>query len=259
MVTRIGSLFVLACLVSGMSFAADDPFCGKWKMNFSKSKVTGERLTIEDVGDNKLRFSDGSHSDTITVDGTDQPLQRGGTMALTKLGPNSIRMVIKMNGKVVSSMVHNISDDGQIQTIEGTSTRADGTTSDFKVDTKRVGTGSGWSGTWESTKLNFSRPGEWDINSYGNGGLTFYVPARKETLSMNFDGKDYEPTGPEVQPGWSSSGTRAGQQSLEISEKFKGEVVSRTQYQLSPDGKTLTLTEHRKGQPNPLVIVYDKM
>jgi hypothetical protein len=168
-------------------------------------------------------------------------------------------MVIKVNGRMVSSMVHNISDDGQIQTIEGTRTGADGSKSDFKVETKRVGSGSGWSGTWESTKLNFSRPNEWDIRPYDSRGLTFYAPARKETLSMNFDGKDYKPTGPEVPPGWSSSGTRTDQQSLEISDKFKGEVVSKTQYQVSPDGKTLTLTERRNGQPNSLVIVYDKL
>jgi hypothetical protein len=259
MVTRIGSAFVLVCLVSGMSFAADDPFCGKWKMNVSKSKITGERMKIEEIGNQKLRFDDGSKSDTITVDGTDQPLQRGGTMALTKLGPNSMRMVIKVNGKVVSSMVHRVSDDGQTQTIEGTRTRADGTKSEFKVETKRLGSGSGWSGTWESTKLNFSRPAEFEISAHGSGGLSFYIPARKEKLSMNFDGKDYEPTGPEVPPGWSSSGKRADQQTLEVSDKFKGEVVSNSQYQVSQDGKTMTLTEHSKGQPNPLVIIYDKM
>ena len=31
-----------------------------------------------------------------------------------------------------------------------------------------------------------------------------------------------------------------------------------TRYEVSPDGKTLTLTVHEKGQPNALVIVYDK-
>jgi hypothetical protein len=67
MVTRISSLFVLACLVSGMSFAADDPFCGKWKMNLSKSKVTGERLTFEDLGNNKsIRHNHGGRNGSTT-------------------------------------------------------------------------------------------------------------------------------------------------------------------------------------------------
>jgi hypothetical protein len=122
-----------------------------------------------------------------------------------------------------------------------------------------VGSGSGWSGTWESTNLKVSRPGEWDISSYGNGGLSFYVPARKERLNLNFDGKDYQPTGPEVTPGWSSSGQRTDKQQLEVSEKFKGKVVSKTEFRLSSDGRTLTVTEHREGQPNSQVIVYDKM
>lgn len=258
MITRIRSTFAIACLFSGISFAGD-PFCGKWKLNFSKSKLTGEQLEIEDLANNKLRFTSGTESDTITVDGTDQLLQRGGTMALTKLGPNSMGMVIKFNGQVVSSMVHSISNDGQVQTIEGTSTGADGTKADFKLEMRRVGSGSGWSGTWERTKLEANRPVQWEISLYGGDGLTFFVPARKETLSVKFDGKDYTPTGPRVLPGWTSSAKRIDQQTLELSEKFEGNMVSGSRCQVSPDGKTLTVTHERDGQPNPLVIVYEKM
>src|SRR4051794_21414968 len=220
MITRIRSAFALACLISGISLAADDPFCGKWKLNFAKSKLSGQQMKIEDVGDNKLRFSQGTMSDTIVVDGTDQPLERGGTMALTKMGPNAMRMVIKVDGKIASSMIHSLSDDGQIQTVEGTSTRPDGSTSDFKVVTKRVGGGEGWPGTWESTKLQISSPDEWEISPYGHDGLTFYTPASKDTLSMNFDGKDYTETGPRVPPGSTSSGKRVDQRTLEITQKF---------------------------------------
>ena len=259
MITRIAFAFALASLISGNSFAGDDPFCGKWKVNFAKSKVTGQQMKMEELEGNKIRFNDGSVTDTIVVDGTDQPLQNGGTMALTKLGPNAIRMVIKMNGKLASSMVHSLSDDGQIQRIEGTGTRPDGSTSDFKVETKRVGGGSGWSGTWESTSVKVSRPREFEISTYGEGGYTFYKPALKETLNLNFDGKDYTATGPQVTPDSSSSGKRLDEQTFEISDKLKGKEVGKTRFQVMPDGRTLTLTEHRPGQPNPLTFIYDKM
>jgi len=35
------SSLVLVCLVTGALWAADDPFCGKWKLNQEKSKNSG--------------------------------------------------------------------------------------------------------------------------------------------------------------------------------------------------------------------------
>jgi hypothetical protein len=35
--------------------------------------------------------------------------------------------------------------------------------------------------------------------------------------------------------------------------------MDHTKFELSPDGKTLTLTVHDAGQPKPVTVVYDKM
>jgi hypothetical protein len=58
-------------LLTGTVCAADDPFCGKWKLNKEKSKITGEQMKMEDLGNNKLKFADGVGSDTVSMDGTD--------------------------------------------------------------------------------------------------------------------------------------------------------------------------------------------
>src|ERR1700730_4028721 len=87
-------------------------------------------------------------------------------------------------------MTHTISDDGKTQTIKGTETKPDGTTSDFNVVWKRLGSGSGWGGTWEEADVKFTSPDEWDIEAYDGNGLTFNTPAYQDTLSMKFDGKD---------------------------------------------------------------------
>jgi hypothetical protein len=94
-------------------------------------------------------------------------------MALTKESPTSFKMVIKKNGKTLSSMTHTLSEDGSTQTVKGTDYKPDGTTSDFEVVDKRVGGGSGWTGTWESTKVDFNSPEEWEIEANGANGLTF--------------------------------------------------------------------------------------
>jgi len=168
-------------------------------------------------------------------------------------------MVIKKDDKVISSMTHTLSGDGRTQTIKGTDYKPEGSTSDYSVDLKRVGSGSGWAGTWESTDVKISSPDEWDIEPYDGDGLTFNTPAYRDTLSMKFDGKDYEEKGPNVGPGSTSSGKRVDAHTLEVTDKVKGEVMDHTKFQVSQDGKTLTLTIRETGQPNALTIVYDKM
>lgn len=249
----------LTYLVAGTVWAADDPFCGKWKLNQEKSKIAGEQIKWEELGDNKYKFTFGENSDTVTADGTDQPVHYGRTMSLSKEGSNSLKMVIKRNGKVIDSMTHSLSDDGSVQTIKGTNTKPDGSTSDYSVQLKRVGSGSGWSGTWESTNVKINSPDEWDIERYGAQGLTFDTPAYNDKLSMNFDGKDYPENGPNVPAGSMSSGKRVDAHTLEVTDKIKSQVMDHTKFEVSPDGKTLTLTIHETGQPNALTIVYDKL
>lgn len=250
---------LLVCLVTGALWAADDPFCGKWKLNQEKSKIAGEQLKIEDLGSSKYKLTFGNVSDTITADGTDQPVHFGRTTSIAPEGSNTWKMLIKKDGKVISSMTHTLSDDGRTQTVKGTDYKPEGSTSDYSVDLKRVGSGSGWAGTWESTDVKISSPDEWNIEPYDGDGLTFNTPAYRDTLSMKFDGKDYEEKGPSVAPGSTSSGKLVDPHTLEVTDKVKGEVMDHTKFQVSQDGKTLTLTIRETGQPNALTIVYDKM
>jgi hypothetical protein len=56
-----------------------------------------------------------------------------------------------------------------------------------------------------------------------------------------------------------SSGKRVDAHTLDVTDKVKGEVMDHTKFEVSQDGKTLTLTVHEVGQPKALTIVYDKM
>ena len=256
---RFYSSLALACSLAGTLWASDDLFCGKWKLNMEKSKFVGEQIKIQDLGGNKYKWTAGAVSDTITYDGTDQPVSFGRTISMGPEGTNSWKMVIKKDGRVLSTMTHTISDDGKTQTIKGTETKPDGTTSDFNSVWKKVSGGSGWGGTWETTDLKFTSPDEWDIEPYEGDGLSFNTPAYQDVLSMKFDGKDYEEKGPNVAPGSMSSGKRVNARTLEITDKVKGQVMDHTKFEVSPDGKTLTLTVRETGQPKALTIVYDKM
>jgi hypothetical protein len=256
---RLRFSIVLACLLAGTLWASDDPFCGKWKLNTEKSQFTGEQIKIQNLGGDKYKWTVGNVSDTIAYDGTDQPVHFGRTISMTPDGTNNWKMVIKKDGRVLSSMTHMISDDGKTQTIKGTDTKPDGTTSDFNAVWKKTSGGSGWGGTWEESDLKFTSPDEWDISLYEGDGLSFNTPALQDVLNMKFDGKDYEEKGPDVAPGSMSSGQRVNAHTLDVTDKVKGQVMDHTKYQVSPDGKTLTLIVHEAGQPKALTIVYNKM
>ncbi|MGH9496336.1 MAG: hypothetical protein ACRD3B_15155 [Candidatus Sulfotelmatobacter sp.] len=249
----------LLCLLASTLWATDDPFVGKWKLNMGKSKVTGEQTKIEDLGGNKYKWTSGNVTNTYTNDGTDQPTQFGNTIAISPVDANNWKMVIKKDGRILSSMIHTLSADGKTQTIKGTGNKPDGTSDDFTVTMKKVSGGSGWGGTWEDTDVKFSSPDEWEIQAYEGDGLTFDTPAYKDTLSMKFDGKDYEEKGPNVAPDSMSSGKRVNPHTLELTDKVKGEVMDHTKFEVSPDGKTLTLTVHAAGQAKAQTVVYTKM
>jgi hypothetical protein len=249
----------LACFLGGTLWAADDPFCGKWKLNMEKSQLAGDQIKIQDLGENKYKWTVGNVSDTITFDGADQPVHFGRTISMAAEGKNNWKMVVKKDGRVLSTMTHALSDGGKTQTIKGTETKPDGTTSDFDVVWKKLSGGSGLAGTWEEADVKFTSPDEWVIEAYQGDGLTFNTPAYQDVLSMKFDGKDYEEKGPNVAPGSASSGKRVNAHTLEVTDKVKGEVMDHTKFEVSPNGKTLTLTIHDAGQAKPLTVVYDKM
>lgn len=256
---RIWFSITLACLLAGTLWASDDPFCGKWKLNMEKSQFTGTQIKIQDLGGNKYKWTGGTTSDTIVYDGTDQPVHFDQTISMTPEGANSWKMVIKKDGRVLSTMTHTISADGKSQTIKGTETKPDGTTSDFDVVWRKVSGGAGWAGTWQEADVKFTSPDQWEISPYEGDGLSFNTPAYQDVLSMKFDGKEYEEKGPNVASGSTSSGKRINANTLEVTNKIKGEVMDHTKYELSPDGKTLKLTIRQTGQQKPLTIVYDKI
>jgi len=259
MAKRICGVLALVCLLAGTLCAADSPFCGKWKLNTEKSKITGEQMRIADLGGNKYKLTFGTVSDTVVADGSDQPVHFGRTVAITPEGSNTWKMVEKKDGKVTSSMTHTLSADGKTQSIKGADYKPDGSSSDFDVELKRVGAGSGWAGTWESTEVKIASPTDWEIAPFEGDGLTFSAPAYHDTLSMKFDGKDYEEKGPAVAAGSTSSGKRLNAHTLEVTDKVKGEVMDHEKFAVSPDGKTMTLTVREIGQPHMQSYVYDRM
>ena len=249
---------LIISLFTGPLWAAANPFAGTWKLNPAKSKLT-DQMKVEAAGPNKYTFIfSGDNSETILADGTDQPGIFGTTFAVTVLSPNQWKVVRKIGGHVTISAIWDLSSDGNTLTDHFTGYRADGSTSNLLYVYARAAGTSGFAGTWESTSEQVNSSYEMQIQTFDSSGLTFINPAQKMTKSIRFDGKDYAAEGPNLPKGYATSGRQLNEWAIELTDKIDGKVLDTQQVEVTPDGKSLTITTHIPGQNKPNIQVFDR-
>jgi hypothetical protein len=268
MLTRTFQFLLVAGLVTGTLQAANDPFVGKWKVNPSKSKLNDE-MKVEVAGAGganryAITFAPGA-VDTIVADGTDQPALGGTTLSITVKGPNSWVVIRKMKGRTLLTGDWTLSEDGKTLNDAYTEYAPDGSKSLFLpyVYQRTAGSsgspGTGFPGTWDSDSEKVKSGIELQIEPYEGDGLSFNSPGAEMTKKMKFDGNDYPDLDPNADPGSASSGRRANERTLEITDKFKDKITGTRQIELSADLKTLTMTTRQLGQSRPKsILVFDR-
>ena len=150
MLNRTYPLLLVASVVTGTLWAANDPFVGKWKVNPSKSKLNDE-MKVEVAGANRyaITFAPG-FVDTIIADGSDQPGLRGTTLSITVEGPNTWKVIRKMKGRTLITGYWTLSADGKALNDAYTEYAPDGSTSSVPYVYERTAGSSGFLGTWDS-------------------------------------------------------------------------------------------------------------
>ena len=243
MFKRTFELLLVACLGTGALWAANDPFVGEWKLNPARSKLT-DQMKVESVGANKYVFDFGGGSETIVVDGTDQPGNFGSTLSVTVEGPGTWKVIRKKDGRMLITATWKLSKDGNTLTDDFTGIEPNGSTFNLNYVYKRTAGSSGFAGTWESTSETVNSVFVLQVRPYEGDGLSFIDPSEEETKNVKFDGKDYPNLGPNVVPGSASSVRRVNERTLEMTDKIDGKVMDAQQIELSSDLKTLTMTVH---------------
>ena len=262
----------VVCLAIGTLWAAaNDPFVGKWKVNPSKSKLYDE-MKVEAVGENKYTFTfDPEAVDTVVADGSDQPALNGTTLSVTVKGPNSWEVVRKMKGRTLLRAQWTLSEDGNTLNDAFTQYLPDGltlfsqplpngSTLVLPYVYERTAGSSGFPGTWDSESAKVKTGMELQVQPYEGNGLSFKRSDEETAKRIKLDGNDY----PELDPKGADKGTvysghRVNERSLEITYKFKGKITGTSQIELSPDLKTLTMTERPVGQSRPRsILVFER-
>lgn len=271
MSNRVFQLLLSACLITGTSWAANDSFVGKWKVNLDKSKLIDE-MKVEAAGANryKITFAPGA-VDTIVADGSDQPGLSGTTLSITAKGPNNWTVVRKKDGRTLLSADWTLSTDGKTLNDAFTQYLPDrmtlfsqplpnGSTLFLPYVYERTAGNSGFLGTWDSESAKVATGIELQIQPYEGGGLSFKRSDEEMAKRIKFDGTEY----PDLDPnggdkGTAYSGSRVNERSLEITYKLKGKITGSRQVELSADLKTLTVTERLVGQSQPKsILVFDR-
>ena len=257
MFKRTFELLLVACLGTGALWAANDPFVGEWKLNPARSKLT-DQMKVESVGANKYVFDFGGGSETIVVDGTDQPGNFGSTLSVTVEGPDTWKVIRKKDGRMLITATWKLSKDGNTLTDDFTGIEPNGSTFNLNYVYKRTAGSSGFAGTWESTSETVNSVFVLQVRPYEGDGLSFIDPSEEETKNVKFDGKDYPNLGPNVVSGSASSVRRVNERTLEMTDKIDGKVMDAQQIELSSDLKTLTMTVHTVGRSEPNILVFER-
>ena len=270
MLNRVFQHLLVVCLATSTLWAADDLFVGKWKINPSRSKLIDE-MRVEAVGPNSFKLSfagTGGETETIVADGTDQPGLQGTTFSVTVKGPNNWEVVRKLKGRTLLSAKWTLSEDGKTLHDDFTQYLPDGTTL-FSTPLpngstlflpyvyERTAGNSGLPGTWDSESAKVSKRLELEIQRDEDAGLSFKRSDEETVRKIKFNGNEY----PDLEGGKGAaySGRRVNERSLEVTYKVNGKITATRQIELSPDVKTLTMTERETNQSRPKsILVFDR-
>ena len=256
MLKRLFLLLLVVAIVTTRLHAANGSFVGKWKLNPEKSTMH-DQMKVTSAGTNRYAFDFGGGAEFILANGTDQPGLEGTTLAVTAEAPRIWRVVRKKNGRMEISAIWTLSPDGNSLRDDFTGYPSNGSSFTIHYIYTPIGGASGFSATWDSTSEKAGQV-EIEVQPYQDNGLSFTNRTQHSTKNMKFDGKDYPVKDANAPAGAMSSARRVNASTLEFTEKRNGKVADTQHIQLSPDGKTLTMTIQPASGRKPNVLVFER-
>jgi hypothetical protein len=254
---RILAILPVVCLAASMASSAQSPFLGQWKFDSSRSR-TPDEMKVQSLGGNKYTFDFGGGPETIVADGTDQPGLQGTLLSAKQDAPDTWIVERKKDGKLMLRATWKLSQDGRTLTDYYREFEPDGSTLSLDYVYQRTGGGSGFAADWQSIQETRNSPLSMEVKAYEDDGLSFVFPERHRTVNVKFDGKDYPREGTDASKGPAMSAQRVDEHHVVVTHKYDGKLVGTEDFELSADGKTVTITAHFPGRDKPDVEVFER-
>lgn len=248
----------LSAILSAPASAAS-PWDGTWKLDQSKSHMTGDTFSETAAANGMIHFSNGSTIQyNYRCDSKPYSTLADYTLACTQVSAR-VRVLKSMERGTSTDMTRvTLSPDGKTQTDLGTGTQPDGTHYSSTTVYRRV-SGSGWYGTWRDVKASTNVAA---LISFAVSGkhVTLGFPGYKQQAKVAIDGAPAHLTGPRLPPGVMLLLKSHGHGALEQQIVWHGKIYNEDIYSISPDGKTLTDVSWTPGKENEKqTYVYDKI
>ncbi|MGA7158862.1 MAG: hypothetical protein WBY53_18595 [Acidobacteriaceae bacterium] len=244
-------LLAIVCFAVALPAFAASPWDGTWKLDPAKSHLTGDSFTYTKLPDGKWQFAAGVLKVDVAPNGKPYPvLDADHTVTLTLINDHTLAMAGQFKGKTTSTSRDVLSADGKTLSSTTTGTNPDGssfTTSDTAV---RSGSGSGFFGTWVSTKTKSSTNDIVDISTAPDGVITMRYPISKDSVSFKSDDKPVPISGPQTISGLTVAYKAPSSHRLDYAVFLNGKKISEGYQLLAADGKSYDDTSWAPGKMN---------
>ena len=263
---------ILGTLLLAVTAMASD-FTGTWKENEAKSKF-GSNINLEFRRNAKGELEElrGPESrpvvQRVIFDGKTHTVDGGNMIEWKQIDAHDFERKIfearKSPGKparLIATRNLQISPDEKTLTEKNERTLTDGKPSLTTITyTRTSGEPQGLVGRWKLNTLHSNRPPVLKLEPAGNNGLKVSSD-RGFTYTLTFDGKDAPVAGPDVVPKTTAAGRQVDNHTIEVTGSREGVLANKSTWELSPDGKTMTVTTTRMGpdvSPESSLEVYER-
>ncbi len=249
---RYCSIVAIVMLAAVSTALAESPWAGKWKLDPSQSKLTGETIHFAAGAGGEMSYTEEGHTTKFKLDGNPVTSWSGDEVSWKKVDDNSYeshatRMALTWE------RVHGRSRQmGRAMKVESKGKNPNGSDFDDTADYTRVAGKSGLTGSWKSTKAKMNEDRTFEMAADGDHGMTWTIPEMKASVALKMDSKDYPAEGPTVPKGLTLALTPVSSTSFKMMEKMNGMPLWHGTYTLSDDGKTMTesdLLRRQTSQP----------
>jgi hypothetical protein len=244
--------YAVLALASGSAFAADSPWTGTWKLDESKSHLSGDTFTYSKGSGGLIHFSDGSTvAYDFAIDGKEYKAAYNRTTTWTAAGKDAWDQVTRVDGRVIARSHRSLSADAKTLTIRASGTRPDSGKYEEEDVYQRLSGSEGLIGEWRSVKVTGGgAPPTFVISFPAEGVWHFDLPEQKGTLEGRADGTDHPLTGPTTPPGYTSAFKLVTPRRLTYVLKLAGKPDAYGEWSLATDGKSYTEVSWSPGKKN---------
>ncbi len=240
----------LSVVIGAASFAlaVDTPFAGTWKLNLSKSQLTGDTVKFAPDGSG-MRITSGGESYVFKSDGSANET-RFGTASWKTIDDHTWEETDMVKDRLDSKATWTLSADGKTLTEHITGDKPGGGRFDDTSIYARIAGTKGLAGSWKDREYKGSSPSLLVISDIEKG-LIFDEPDFKLKATATFDGKPGTVEGPTIPPGASFVLTRLGSHSFKMTRTQNGKPLDTSTWTVSPDGTVLKSVGRTAGTNDP--------